>query len=171
MLLGAWRTSRLVYRFDREAGHYQRRLVRLGVSLPTSGFGAIERTREHGKMFFGLYRWDGRMVFQAGKRRWHLDRTDLKIAYRPLPGGRSSELTVHEAGALAFRCSYRHWLRSIFPRRDTADDDTVDLERNHFLAHVAGQSLPMRDLEAWTDGKVAEEELAAERATPTGAPG
>jgi hypothetical protein len=170
MLLGAWRTSRLVYRFDREGGRYQRLLVRLGISLPTSGFGAVERTREHGKMFFCIYRWDGRIVFQAGTRRWHLDRTDLKLEFRRLPGGRSSELSVHEGGALVFRCSYRHWLRAVFPRRDTTEDDTVDLERNHFLAHVAGRTLPVHDFDAWEDGKTVEAELAALKTTPPDGP-
>jgi hypothetical protein len=46
----------------------------------------------------------------------------------------------------------------------------VDLERNHFLAHVAGRSLPVHDFDAWEDGKAVEAELAALKATPPGLP-
>ena len=154
MLLGSWRTSRLAYELDRESGRYSRRLVRLGISLPTSGFGAIERTREHGKMLFSMYRWDSRLVFQAGTRSWHLDRTDLRLVYRLLDDGRSSEFSVHEGDEVVFRCSYRHWLRAALARRDVTHDN-VDFERDHFLAHMAGRSLPIKDFDDWEDGKTA----------------
>ena len=170
MLLGAWRTSRLAYRFDRERGQYHAPARSPGDRLATSGFGAIERTREHGKMFFCIYRWDGRIVFQAGTRWWHLTAPIWSSPSGASPGGRSSELSVHEGDALAFRCSYRHWLRAISSRRDTTDDDQVDLERNHFLAHVAGRALPVHDFDAWEDGKAVEAELAALKATPPGLP-
>jgi hypothetical protein len=159
MLLQSWRTSRVAYQLDRESGRYTRRIVRLGISLATSGFCAVERTREFGKLFFALYRWDGRIVFQAGKRSWNLDRTDLRLTYRRLDRW-TSELTVEEAGAVTFRCSYRHPLRGLLVRRRDTEDD-VDLERHHFLAHVAGRPLPARDSDAWEDGKAVEAEEAA----------
>ncbi len=150
MLLGSWKTSRLAYAFDRETGRYTRRVVRLGVSLPLSGFGATERTREHGKVFFCLYRWDAGLVFQAASRAWRLDRKDLSCSFRRLEGGRASEFTVSEGGVVVYRCSYRHWLRGLFSRAD-ATYDNVDLERDHFLAHVAGHIFPAGDFDEWQD--------------------
>jgi hypothetical protein len=155
MLLGAWRTSRLAYEFDRDTGRYSRRLVRLGTSLPISGFGAIERTREHGEVFFSLYRWDSGLVFQAGTRAWRLDRKDLTCVYRQLDGGKSSEFSVNEGGNLVYRCSYRHWLRAIRSRMHHSVDN-IDFEQDHFLAHVAGRSLPADDFDGWQDAVVAQ---------------
>jgi hypothetical protein len=154
MLLGSWRRVWLAYDFQRDTGRYTRRLARLGVPLAISGFGATERTREHGKMFFCIYRWDGRLVFQAGTRSWPLDRPDLTLAYRLLDDRRSSELSVREGNEVVFRCSYRHWLRSLVARRPS-DHDNIDFERDHFLAHVAGRSLPAQDFDGWEDGSAA----------------
>jgi hypothetical protein len=151
MLLVAWRTSRLAYDFDRDTGRYRRRLVRFGVHLPMSGLGALERTREHGKLFFCLYRWEGRIHFQAGARSWRLDQAGLRFAFRPLDG-KTSEFSVYLGDELTFRCTYRHWLRARLLGRD-ATADSVHFELDHFLAHVAGQPLPVSDLEAWEDGK------------------
>jgi hypothetical protein len=151
MLLVAWRTSRLAYEFDRDTARYRRRLVRFGVHLPMSGLGAVERTREHGKVFFCLYRWAERIHFQAGVRAWRLDQEGLRFEFRPLDG-RTSEFSVLLQQQLVFRCSYQHWLRARRLRPD-ATLDSVDLERDHFLAHVAGQPLPVADVEAWEDGQ------------------
>jgi hypothetical protein len=150
MLLASWRTSRLAYDFDRHTGRYSRRLVRLGINLPISGFGTTERTREHGKMFFCIYRWNSGLVFQAGTRAWELDRKDLSCTYRQLDGGRSSEFAVREGDSIVFRCSYRHWFRAMLSRADAADDN-IDFEQGHFLAHIAGRSLPAVDFEGWQD--------------------
>ena len=154
MLLGSWRTSRLAYEFDRDTGRYSHRLVRLGISLPISGFGTTERTREHGKVFFGIYRWDTGLVFQASSRAWRLDRKDLAFTYRQLDGGRSSEFTVSEGGNLVYRCSYRHWFRSILFRAEVPPDN-IDFEQDHFLAYVAGRPLPADDFDGWQDAMAA----------------
>jgi hypothetical protein len=159
MLLGSWRTSRLAYEFDRHTGRYSRRLVRLGINLPISGFGTTERTREHGKVFFCIYRWDSGLVFQAGSRAWRLDRNDLSCTYRQLDSGRSSEFAVREGATVVFRCSYRHWVRAILSRGD-ATYDNVDFEQDHFLAHMAGRSLPADDFEGWQDGSAAQQTVA-----------
>jgi hypothetical protein len=153
MLLGAWRTSRLAYEFDPDTGRYSRRLVRLGISLPISGFGAIERTREYGRVFFCIYRWNAGLVFQAGRRIWRLDRGDLAWSYRQLDGGRSSEFSITEGGKLAYRCTYRHWLRAVLTHVDVTSDN-IDFEQSHFLAHVAGRSLPAADFDGWQDASV-----------------
>jgi len=145
----------MAYEFDRESGRHSRRLVRLGIPLPVCGFGAIERTREHGKVFFCIYRWDSGLIFQAGKRAWRLDRADLKFSYRVLGGGTSSEFSILEGSDVAYRCSYRHWFRGLLSRRNVTDD-TVDLERDHFLAHLAARTLPARDFEGWEDGNAPE---------------
>ncbi len=158
MLLGSWRTSRLAYEFDRNTGRYSRRLVRLGIPLPICGFGATERTLEHGKTFFSIYRWDSGLVFQAGIRAWRLDRKDLSFTYRPVDGGRRSEFAVREGANVVFQCSYRHWLRTLFSRAD-ATDDLVDFEKDHFLAHVAGRALPAADFDGWQDGALPSEVL------------
>jgi hypothetical protein len=151
MLLVAWRTSRLAYDFDRDSGRYRRRLVRFGVHVPMSGLGAVEGTREHGKLFLCLYRWEERIYFQAGARSWRLDQDGLRFEFRPLDG-KTSQFSVYQREELAFRCTYQHWLRARRLRRD-AEPDSVDFERDHFLAHVAGQPLPLADVEAWEDGK------------------
>ena len=151
MLLLAWRTSRLAYDFDRETARYRRRLVRFGVHVPMSGLGAVEKTREHGEVFFCLHRWEEQIYFQADTRRWRLDQDGLRFGFRPVDG-KSSEFSVHEKNELAFRCTYRHWLRARLLRRISVLV-SVDLERDHFLAHVAGVPLPLADLEAWEDGK------------------
>jgi hypothetical protein len=161
MLLGSWRRSRIVYAFDRDTGRYSRRLARLGISLPISGFGATERTREQGKVFFCIYRWDSQLVFQAGTRAWRLDRKDLTWAYRLQDGGKSSEFSIHQGGELVYRCSYRHWFRSLLSRGDGTSDN-IDLERDHFLAHVAGRSLPAGDFDGWQDGNPAQQPAVAE---------
>jgi hypothetical protein len=152
MILGAWRRSWLAYSFDRYGGRFWRRFVRLGDSLPLSGFGTVEKTIEHGRMFFCLYRWGGRMWFQAGGRTWCLDSGDLRLAYRLLPGGRGSEFTVTENHRISFRCSYAHRWERLFTR-GAAGEDNVDCEGRHFLAHVAGHSLPLADSDAWHDVK------------------
>jgi hypothetical protein len=152
MILSAWRRSWLAYAFDRETAGYARRLVRLGEHLPISGFGAVEKTREHGRTFFALYRWGRQIWFQAGQHRWRLDAVGLQLGYRVLPGGRSSEFTVRAGDDLAYHCTYGHRLRSLFNRGERAGD-TVDLETGHFLAHVAGQPLPLGDSDAWYDGE------------------
>jgi hypothetical protein len=161
MILGAWRRSWLAYSFDRYGGDFSRRVIRLGEHLPISGFGAIEKTLEHGRLFFSLYRWGGRIWFQAGDRSWRLDTADLRLGYRSLPGGRVSEFAVIENARISFRCSYANGLRGLFARAGEAGDN-VDCEGRHFLAHVAGQHLPMLDSEAWHDGKASCEEESAE---------
>lgn len=148
MLLVAWRTSRLTYEFNRDTSRYQRRLVRFGVHVPMNGLGAVERTREHGRIFFCLYRWEGRIYFQAGPRCWRLDQEGLRFQFRPLDR-KTSEFSVCLGNEVVFRCSYRHWLRARL--LGVKDLDSVDFERDHFLAHVAGQPLPLTDLEAWED--------------------
>jgi hypothetical protein len=166
MILGAWRRSWLAYSFDRYGGEFSRRLIRLGEHLPISGFGTIEKTHEHGRLFFSLYRWGGRIWFQAGERSWRLDSPDLRLAYRSLPGGRVSEFAVIENARIGFRCSYANGLRGLFAR--AADpSDNVDCEGRHFLAHVAGQALPMFDSEAWHDGKANLEDESAESVRQT----
>ena len=106
----------------------------------------------HGRLFFGLYRWGGQLWFQAGAHSWRLDAADLRLSYRRLQGGPpASEFSVHEGGNLAFVCSYRHRLRSLWARSESTLD-TLDCETSHFLAHVAGQSLPRGDSEVWQDG-------------------
>jgi hypothetical protein len=159
VLLGAWRTSRLAYEFDRQTGRYSRRLVRLGISLPISGFGAIERTREHGRVFFCIYRWNAGLVFQAGTRAWRLDRGDLAWSYRQLDGGRSSEFSISEGGQLVYRCTYRHWLRAVRAHA-TVSSDNIDFEQAHFLAHVAGRSLPAADFDGWQDASATQDPAA-----------
>jgi hypothetical protein len=154
MILGAWRRSWLAYVFDRGSGVYHRRLVRHGEPLPISGFGSVEKTREFGRMFFGLYRWGGCIWFQAGTRSWRLDTADLRLLYRAIPGQAASEFRLFEGDTLAFHCSYRHRLRSLLARAD-ASSDNIDFETNHFLAHVAGQRLPRGDSEEWHDGEAA----------------
>ena len=161
MILGAWRRSWLAYSFDRYGGDFSRRFVRLGEHLPISGFGTIEKTLEHGRLFFSLYRWGGQIWFQAGDRSWRLDSPDLRLAYRSLPGGRISEFAVIENARIGFRCSYANGLRGLFARAGEAGDN-VDCEGRHFLAHVAGQTLPMLDSEAWHDGKASAEGESAE---------
>jgi hypothetical protein len=160
VLLGAWRTSRLAYEFDRETGRYSRRLVRLGISLPISGFAALERTREHGRQFFCIYRWNAGLVFQAGTRAWRLDRSDLAWSYRQLDGGRSSEFSISEGGKLVYSCTYRHWIRRVFSHVDVSHDN-IDFEQDHFLAHVAGRSLPAPDFDGWQDAGVADSAVSA----------
>jgi hypothetical protein len=152
MILGAWRRSWLAYEFDRDSARYTRRLARLGELLPICGFGAIEKTREHGRTFFGLYRWGGRIWFQAGTRTWRLDTPDLRLVYRLVDNGRASEFSLHEGDRTAFMCSYRHPIRALFARGQP-DPDNVDSEGHHFLAHVAGQRLPLDDSEIWHDGE------------------
>ena len=150
MLLQSWRSAWLAYEFDRDSGRYSRRVIRLGISLPISGFGFTERTREYGKLFFCVYRWDARLVFQAGKRVWPLDRQDLTFVYRLLGDRKSSEFIVREGGTEVFRCTYRHWIRSLLSRADGTHDN-IDFEQDHFLAHVAGRPLPASDFDGWQD--------------------
>jgi hypothetical protein len=161
MVLGAWRRSWLAYSFDRYGGAFSRRLIRLGESLPICGFGAVEKTREHGRMFFCLYRWGGRIWFQAGDQTWRLDSSDLRMSYRLLPGAGASEFCVMQSSRVVFRCSYAHRLRGLFTRAD-ATRDNIDFEGRHFLAHVAGHELPVLDSEAWHDGKGAVDQQTPE---------
>jgi hypothetical protein len=155
VLLGAWRTNWVAYKFERETGRYTRQLVRLGEVLPLAGFGAVERTRELGKVFFALYLWGGRMVFQAGRQMFPLDEAGVELSYRLLPDRRSSSFTVLRGGEVALACSYGHAFRSLFARaRDQADSvDNVDFETDHFLAHVAALPLPYTELGTWVDGQ------------------
>ena len=164
MQLGAWRRIWLAYDFDRQTGRYTRRLVRSGQHLASCGFGAIERTREHGRVFFCLYRWGGQIHFQIGQRSWPLDTAGLRCTYQLLESGRSSEFNLHQGDELLFRCSYRHWLRARLRRRD--EDDNFDVERDHFLAHVASLALPMGDSDAWEDGEAQLKAAAAADAAP-----
>ena len=152
MMLGAWRRSWLAYVFDREGGGFSRRLIRLGEHLPISGFGAIERTREYGRMFFSLYRWGGRMWFQAGSRSWPLDSCDVRMFYRLQPGARVAQFSVNLDSKLVFHCTYPLGLRGLFAGPDQAGDN-VDFESRHFLAHVAGHDLPLVDSDVWQDGE------------------
>lgn len=62
MRLGNWNTVWLDFEFDPGTGHYSYRMgdrKRLGIS----GFGAIESTLEHGRVFFCIYRCAKRIVF------------------------------------------------------------------------------------------------------------
>jgi hypothetical protein len=154
VLLGAWRTNWVAYQLDRPSGRYTRRLVRLGEVLPLSGFGAVERTREQGKLFFALFRWGGHVVFQAGRQHWRLDDSELRLTYRLLDDRRSSAFTVSRGQKPLFQCTYGHAFRALFGRapRETAAD-TVDYETDHFLAHVAGLPLPFTDPGTWVDGQ------------------
>ncbi len=150
MILGAWRRSWLAYIFDRETGRWRRRLVKLGERIPASGFGAIETTREHGRVFFALYRFDGRIVFQAGTRRFAFDDPAVNCSFRVEAGGRSSEFTVVQSNEVAFRCTYRHWFRPTSQRRDPLHE-SLNFEAQHFLAYVAGLVLPISDFDTWED--------------------
>jgi hypothetical protein len=152
MILGAWRRSWLAYDFDRDGARYARRLARLGELLPICGFGTLEKTREHGRLFFALYRFGRHIWFQAGTRTWRLDTPGLRLVYRLVDSGRASEFSVHEGDGVTFLCSYRHPLRALFSRGNP-DPDNVDSEGHHFLAHVAGQRLPLGDSEVWHDGE------------------
>jgi hypothetical protein len=151
VLLGAWRTNWVAYHLDQATGRYSRQLIRLGEMLPLSGFGAVERTREQGRLFFALFRWDGHMVLQAGRQQWRLDEAGLRCEYRLLDDRRSSAFTVFRDGQAQFHCTYGHAFRTLFGRRSTPED-TVDFETDHFLAHVAGLPLPFTDLGTWVDG-------------------
>ncbi len=150
MRLGGWRSVWLEYDFDRKTGRWTRRIVKARPDRPVCGFGAVERTREHGALFFCLYRWGDRQVFQAGARSWWLDGADLKFTFR---GGRTrSEFGVHEEGAVTFRCSYGNRIRTAMALVNTTHDD-LDYENDHFLLRVGTLSLPAAAPEAWIDGK------------------
>jgi hypothetical protein len=157
-VVGAWRRSWLAYAFDRNSGRYSRRLVRLGQRLPVCGFGEVETTREYGRMFFGLYRWGGRMWLQAGERCWSLDDGELRLLYRLHPEGRFFQFTVNRGEKLVFHCSCA---RGLFDRPQPAGDN-VDLEARYFLAHVAGQALPLFDSDVWHDGETSDEAPTAQ---------
>jgi hypothetical protein len=156
-MLGAWRRSWMGYAFDREGGGFSRRLIRLGEVVPTCGFGAIEKTREHGRMFFSLYRWGGRMWFQAGLQCWPLDTDELRMFYRLQPNAPIAQFSVNQGERLVFHCTYALGLRGWFGRIDR-EGDNVDFEGRHFLAHVAGHELPLMTSDVWHDGEITDDE-------------
>jgi len=77
MRLGNWGTVWLDFEFDPRTSGYSYRIAPRRKRI-VCGFGAVERTVEHGSVFFCLYRSNERLVFQAGERRWWLDAVDLR---------------------------------------------------------------------------------------------
>jgi hypothetical protein len=164
MRLGNWHTVWLEFEFDEKTGKYRRRWARR--SQPgICGFGAIERTNEHGRLFFCHYRSNKRMFFQAGQRRWALDTPGLRLEYRLRDDRTSSEFRVVQADEVAFSCTYRHRLRTAWARRDPTYDN-LDLEHDHFLGHLANLVLPEGDSDVWHDGGAVQPGVAADGATP-----
>jgi hypothetical protein len=163
MLLGHWGTVWLAFRFVSRTGQYSRRFRRKEDGL--CGFGAVERTREHGRTFFCLYRSGRRIFFQAGERRWPLDTSGVRFEYRLLPDKKSSEFRVLDRDQVVFVCSYRHRLRSAWAKID-ATYDNIDFERDHFLGHVGSLTPPLEDRDVWQDAGAVQPGIAADGATP-----
>ena len=165
MRLGNWNTVWLDFEFDPGTGRYSYRMgdrKRLGIS----GFGAVEHTFEHGRVFFCIYRCAKRIVFRAGSRSWALDSTDLRLTYRLRDDRRSSEFTVLENDEPAFNCTYRHPLRTAMARIDPTYDNS-DFEHDHFLGYLGRLHLPHQDSEVWQDAEGAVQQgVAAAGAAP-----
>jgi asparagine synthetase B (glutamine-hydrolysing) len=160
MRLGNWRTLWLDFEFDPLTGKYAHRWARRRSRI-ISGFGAIERTVEHGRLFFAHYRSNKRMVFQAGQRRWALDTPGLRLEYRLLDDSMSSEFRVVDKDEVAFLCTYRHRLRTAWARRDPTYDN-IDFEEDHFLGHLGNLTLPEGDSRTWHDAGAVQPGVAAD---------
>jgi hypothetical protein len=120
-----------------------------------SGQGGLERTREHGLVFFALYRQASDLVFRAGARQWSLARSDLRFEFSQLRPARS-RFRVFEGTSETFQCTYGHILRSIAAQMDVTYDN-LDFENDHFLAFVASLRLPATlanfpGWQGWLDG-------------------
>jgi hypothetical protein len=151
MLLGNWRIGWLAFEFDPGEGRYSRRF-RAAKDSAVCGFGTVERTIEHGNMFFALYRSDRTVVFQAGPQSWALNTGRLRFEHRLRVDTRSSEFSVFQDDRLAFGCSYRHPVRSTMARLDPTYDN-IDFEKDYFLGHVGNLVPPLPDRDVWQDAK------------------
>jgi len=164
MLLGNWRIGWLAFEFDPREGRYSRRF-RVQKDSAACGFGSIERTIEHGRMFFALYRSRRRVIFQAGSQSWVLNTSRVRFEHRLRADKRSSEFSVLHDGRLAFACSYRHTLRSTMARLDPTYD-SIDFEHDYFLGHVGNLAPPVPDRGVWQDAEAVQEGVAADGAAP-----
>jgi len=153
MRLGNWNTAWLDFEFDPRTGRYSyRRSARKRLRI--CGFGSVERTLEHGRVFFCIYRSGKRMMFRAGSRSWALDSTDLRLVYRLREDRRSSEFFVLKNEEPEFTCTYRHPLRTLMARI-VPTYDNIDFEHDHFLGHLGYRHLPEHDSEVWQDAEEA----------------
>ena len=116
------------------------------------GFGAIERTIEHGRMFFALYRSRGTVIFQAGPQSCVLNTSGVRFEHRLRTDERSSESSGLHDGRLAFACSYRHALRATMARLTRRDN--TDFEHDYFLRHTRRNlAPPVPDRGVWQDAE------------------
>jgi len=152
MRLGHWNTVWLEFDFEPGINKHSIHFSKRGRIDLVSGYGAVERTLEHGRTFFCIYRSGGRIHFQAGNRCWALDAPGLRFEFQLLASRTASTFTVHEADEAVFRCTYRHWLRSRLGSMDPTYD-YLDFQSDHFLSHIGDLDLSLRDRLDWLDAQ------------------
>lgn len=164
MRLSSWSVW-LQFQFDPDSGVYRRKFVRDPKHAPPiSGQGGIERTVEHGRLFFCIYRWEEDLIFRAGVRTWSLARDDLRLEFSRVSRTRS-RFRVLEGSQESFRATYSHFLRNLMARADPTYDG-LDFAEDHFLAMVASHTLPVTlatapGWQGWLDGAPAAQERVA----------
>lgn len=137
MRLHCWNRARWDIELDLETGSATR--IRLDhprdESVAPPGFAQLERPLLGLPQVFAVFREQDRIVFTAGKRRWHLDQPGLRFAHtRPAPF--LSRFRVMEDGRVTFSILYSHVGRLLWSLVDPTYD-RIDEETDFFLAFIA----------------------------------
>ncbi len=131
--LRAWGNAWILHNLDPQTGKHswEKMIEPLQYGRPTHGFASIEPVFGLVARFYAVYAFEGRLYFQAGRRKWDITDAEVRAGHWCW-FGLTSRFCLFLNGRTVHKVVLVHPTRAFWPFLDPTYD-SIDLESDHFL--------------------------------------
>ncbi len=139
--LHAWGNAWIEYTLDPVSGRHSwsKTPEPRGDDLQASGWASMEPVMGLAFRFYAVFTHDGRLHFQAGKKKWDITNASVGTGYS-CPFGLISRFRLSLDGKTVHRVTLVHPNRAAWPFIDPTYDG-IDFDSDHFLGFLARELL------------------------------
>jgi hypothetical protein len=137
--LHAWGNAWILHTLNPKTGRHS--LEKIAdpheVDKPTNGHASMEPVFGFIPRFYGIYAFEGRLYFQAGRKKWDITDAEVETGYWCWLG-LASGFRLSLNGKLVHRTTLLHPNRAVWPFIDPTYDG-IDFDSDHFLFFLSEQ--------------------------------